>query len=429
MKLFKRKNQLTDETRSFFPSSKIVYGPLLFAGELNPTVSICVDKIANTLSTLPLRLYSYTKGGKKLAVNHDLFKILEKPAYEETPTLWYGTLIRHIILRGNAYIYVSRSGGRIVNLSIVDPTKVTVQRDSNYNKIFVIDGKVYTDRQILHIPYNGKGYNGTLGISPIDLNKDLIKLDSDLLLYINAYFNNSLGTRYAIELGASYPSKPADLDKLYASIVPVLNKYVVGVENSGKPLIPPPDTKLSKIEQTSNVQAQLASLLTMVEKQIAAAFNVPYEVISGENKYGSLEQKQRDFLSNCIKPLGDHICESFEKLLGPQDTNLYVSYDYKNMLETDITSTIDYLTKEVQSGLITINEARNKIGEDSIGPEGDYHFMPSGYVPVTMDNINAYFAKSKIELMNASKTTEEKSEEQTNPFEPTQHSPVGDDKT
>ena len=91
------------------------------------------------------------------------------------------------------------------------------------------------------------------------------------------------------------------------------------------------------------------------------------------------------------------------------------------MLETDITSTIDYLTKEVQSGLITINEARSKIGESSIGPEGDYHFMPSGYVPVTMDNINAYFAKSKIEL--------QKAQEQSNPFEPTQHSPVGDDKT
>lgn len=421
MGLFNRKKTTQpSETRSFFPDSKIVYGPLLFMGETNPTVSTCVDKIANTLSTLPIRLYSYTKSGKRLAVGHELFHVLEKPAYEETPTLWYGTLIRHIVLHGNAFVYIGREKGRIVNLSIVNPTKVTVQRDSNFRKIYVIDGKIYTDREILHIPCPGKGYNGTLGVSPIDTNKELINLDSNLLAYINTYFNNSLGTRYAIKLGDSYPSKPADLDKLYAAIVPVLDKYVTGVQNSGKPLIPPPDTELTKIEQTSNVQAQLASLLTMIEQQIAAAFNVPYEVISGENKYGSLEQRQRDFLSNCIKPLGDHICESFEKLLAPEDTNLFIAYDYKNMLETDITSTIDYLTKEVQSGLITINEARSKIGESSIGPEGDYHFMPSGYVPVTMDNINAYFAKSKIELENA--------KQQTDPFEPTQHSPAGDDK-
>lgn len=419
MNFFKRKKNT--EERMFFPESKIVTGALLFPYEQNPTVSICADKIANTLSTLPLRLYSYTKSGKKLAVGHELFQVLQRPAYEETPTLWFGTLIRHILLRGNAFIYISRSSGKIVNLSLVDPTKVIVQRDNGYRKIFLIDGRVYTERDILHIPYNGKGYNGTLGVSPIDVNRELIKLDNDLLTYINAYFNNSLGTRYSIELGESYSTKPTDLDKTYAAIVPILNKYVNGVQNSGKPLIPPPDSKLTKLEQTSNVQAELTSLLQMVESQIAASFNVPYEIISGENKYGSLEQKQRDFLCNCIQPLGDHICESFEKLLLPSDTNLFVAYDYKNMLTTDVASTIDYLSKEVQSGLMTINEARSKLGEDSIGPEGDFHFMPSGYVPVTMDNINAYFAKSKIELENAQK--------QSDPFEPTQHNPSGDDKS
>lgn len=418
MNLFNRRNK-KEETRDFFPETRIVFGPLLFSGENNPTVSACVDKISNTLSILPIDLYAHTKNGKKLAVSHELFPILNKPNFDETPTLFYGTIIRHILLRGNAYIYIGRNKGKIVSLTIVDPYKITVQRDSNFNKIFLIDGNIYTEREILHIPYNGAGYNGTLGISPVDTHKELIQLDNDLLQYINVYFNNSLGNRYAIELGASYPNKPQDLDKLYAAITPVLNKYVTGVNNAGKPLIPPPDSKLTKIEQTSNVQAQLNSLLLMVERQIAEAFGVPYEVISGENKYGSLEQKQQDFLQNCIQPLGNHICESFEKLIYPMDSKLFISYDYSHMLKTSFKDTVDYLAKEVQSGLISTNEARSKLGMESIGPEGDYFWLPANLIPMTEENIQSILAKSKLALKEAEQLDVEKLDE---------HSPLGDDK-
>ena len=410
-----------NENRSFIPETTVVMSPLIFKSELNPTVSACVNKICNTLSVLPLQLYAHTKTGKRLAISNPLFRVLEDPAYEETPTLFYNSLIRCILLKGNGYAYISRNkNGEIISLSIIDPNKVKVSRDENYRKLFNVNGKVYTEREVLHIPYNGPGYNGTIGVSPIETNKELIDLDNTLLAYIQTYFNNSVGQRYSVKLGDSYSNKTVDMDKTYAALIPVINKYVTGARNAGKIMLPPPDSELVKLDQTSNVQAELSSLLNMIERQIAAAFNIPYEIINSESsKYNSLEMKQNDFLSNCIQPLGQHICESFEKLIPPDDTALFVAYEYKNLLTTDTKTTIDYLRAEVQSGLLTVNEARSKLGLQDIGSSGDYYFIPSNLVPLTDENIQAYMAKSKAALAETPITESEKTEE---------HNPAGDDK-
>lgn len=404
------------EKRDFLPHSWNTYSPIVFNSENDPIVSACIDKIVNTLSVLPIRLYSHTKSGKVQAVNHWLFDILEHPAVEETPTLFYSSLLKQLLFTGNAYVYLCRdSKGNIVTTKLVDSRRVRVTRTEDYHKIFTIDGNIYTERDILHIPYM-EGYNGTVGASPIDLNKELINLHQALLLYINNYFNNSVGSRLAIQFGESWGNKPGEMERLYSTIIPYLNKFVIGPNNAGKPMIPPPDTKIENIQQSSNVQAELSSLLLMIEKQIAQCFNVPYEILdSSQSKYNSLEQKQIDFLQCCILPLGNHISESYEKLLLPADRNLFIEYSYSNMLKSDFKSTVDYLAKEVQSGLMTINEARSKLEMPSVEPEvGDILWQSANLIPATKENVESILAKSKLALDELNNKVDE-------------HSPIGDD--
>ena len=409
--IFRRKK------RSFFPNEgNYARTPLLFPAEKNPTVSACVDKISKTLSTLPLQLYQSTKNGMQLAKGNPLFLALEDPAVEETPTLFNRTWIRILLLRGNAYLYIHRnSRGDVLGFSIIDPDKIRLERGEDGRKRFYVGGEYHTERDILHIPYPGAGYNGTIGKSPVELHRELIELDNTLLTYIGNYFDNSVGSRLVINLGSSYPQRKAAMDQLYAEIVPVMNKFVLGAANAGKPMISLPDSTISKVDQTSNVQAELKSLLFMVEKQIAqSCFGVPFEILDSEaSKYDSLETKQNDFLASCIQPLGDHICESFEKLLSPAEKLRYtVRYEYKNLLTTNTKDTVDYLTKEFQSGALTMNEVRKKLGMEDMGPAGDVHFIPSNLMPLTMENVDAYMAKSKLALEQAQG-----------------HNPNGDDKS
>ena len=402
--------------RAFFPETQsVVRGALLFPGDKNPTVAACVDKISKTLSSLPLNLYQNTKNGMKLATGNPLFLALANPSFEETPTLFNRTWIRFLLYKGNAFLYKLRdSKGNIIGFSIVDPNKVEVRRNEYNRKIYTIDGRVYTDEHILHIPYPGPGYNGTTGKSPIEVHKDLVELDNQLLTYISTYFDNSVGSRLVINLGNSYPQRKGTMEQLYAEIVPVMNKFVLGAANAGKPMIGLPDSTIGKVDQTSNAQAQLKSLVQMVEHQIAqSCFGVPYEILDSEaSKYDSLESKQNDFLASCIQPLGDHICESFEKLLSPGERlNHTIRYEYKNLLTTNTKDTVDYLTKEFTNGALTMNEVRKKLGMEDMGPAGDVHFIPSNLMPLTQENIDAYMAKNKLALQQAS-----------------EHNPQGDDK-
>lgn len=405
--------------RAFFPETQggtQLLSVSLYTEETNPTVNICVNKIANTLSQTKLSLYVRKSGGGRTpAVFNPLFGVIKKPAIEETPTLFYATMIKHLLLKGNAYIYLARNeAGEIVAFSLINPDMVLIHRNSSFKKYFTIDRRNYTEREILHIPYPNS-YNGTKGISPVVTSRELIDLDNELLTYTKKYFQNTLGSRMALEIGESYNKE--ELDKLYAKITPILNKYVIGANNAGKVMVPPPDMKFNKIEQTSNVEGELSSLIERVERLIAQSFSVPYDLITGENKYNSLELRQANFLSECIAPLGNHICESFAQLLDPKDSNLYFAYDYKTLLLTDTKTTVETLTRELGWGLISINEARAKLEMDSIGEAGDYQFFGAGYIPVTIENIQAFFAKSKLALQQASQIQDS-----------TEHSPAGDDK-
>ncbi len=410
--IFRRKDQ-----RSFVPETASgVHTPLLFKAEQNPTVSACIDKISKTLATLPIKVFEKTSDGNlRLASNSDLYLTLQDPSVEETPVLFYSTWIKYLYYKGNAFLFRNfSSSGRLVGYSIVNPNKVDVSRDENtLRKMYRIGGKYYTDREILHIPYPGPGYNGTIGLSPVNYYHDLIDLDNSLLSYVRNYFDNSVGSRIYLKLGSTYPARKANMEQLYAEIIPVFNKFVLGAANAGKPMIGLPDSDIGKVDQPSNVQAQLKTVMDMVERQIAqTVFSMPYELINSEaSKYDSLETKQNDFLASCIEPLGNHICQSFAKELTPAEQIRYqINYEYKNLLTTNTTQTVDYLTKEFLSGALTMNEMRKKLGMESMGDAGDYHFIPANLMPLTMENINAYMAKSKIAI------------------EESQHSPAGDDK-
>ena len=395
--IFKRAQQ-----RSLFPdSSNQTAVPLYFNSENNPTVAACVNKISKTLAQLPLQLYEYTKNGMRLATGHSLYMSLINPAVEETPYLFYSMLYRLLYYRGNVFLFKNWSGSRIVGFQLIHPDRVRVDRLNNVTKTYTIDGKTYTDREILHIPYPGVGYNGTVGTSPINVYRELIDLDNRLLAYTGNYFDNSVGSRVLINLGSSYPLRRNDMDKLYAEIVPVVNKFIQGPGNAGKPMIGLPDSTISKVDQTSNVQADLKSLISYVEHSIAqTVFGIPYEVLdSAASKYDSLESKQNDFLESCIKPLGDHIRQSFESCLPAGDRSRYViRYEYKNLLTTNTLQTVDALAKEFQTGMLTMNEVRKKLGMDDIGSAGDVHFVPANLMPLTEENINAYMATNKVAM-------------------------------
>ena len=119
------------QKRELFPNNtENVRFPLLFPADKNPTVAACIDKISKTIAKLPLRVYERTDDGLRVANNHNLYFALEDPSTEETPTMFYSTMIRFLYHKGNAYLFKIRgSNDRIVGFTNIDPRKQVLQRE------------------------------------------------------------------------------------------------------------------------------------------------------------------------------------------------------------------------------------------------------------------------------------------------------------
>ena len=368
---------------------------------VNPTSEACIRKVVSTISALKIDLYTHRKGGgRALMYAHPLGQALRNPDPQITPMQFYAG-VADDIMRGNAYIHIVRMGGAIVLQKLSRPDVVLTAEGGR--KLFAYGAERWKEKDVLHIPYPfdlvkvNSSFDVYKGRAPAEKYADLISLDNALHAYIKMYFANSPGKRVVLEAGEKYKDKKAD--EFYALVAPLLQKYVIGAQNSGKVLIPPADTKLVALDATQNLYSDIKSLKELTERQIAQGYGVPYSLISEQNKYDSLEANQLQLMADTIEPLGIQIEQSFNRLLDPSDTALYCKYDYKAMLQSDLKTTIDYLAKEVASGLLTLNEARDSLDLDAV-EAGDLTLIPANLYPLTLANAEAIFAQSKLALHN-----------------------------
>lgn len=399
-----RKKNTSGEVRQFYPLLNQIWGTGLFAPEKNLAVDNAVSLIANTISALPLRLYTYTKNGRQEAWWHPVAKLIRDPAVEESGVLFWKTIIRSMLCTGNGYIFLHRSKGEIVALEVIDPMLIRVERSESGRKRFVITGErggVFSDHDVLQICYFGEGYTGSIGMSPARVHSATVKKNDLIAEYIAIFFQRGIGSRLLVDLDSDEfkPGSPK-MDKLIQELNAYMNQWVYGTENAGRTIIAPPGTKISKLEMSNNMQGQVLELYQDSCNEVYRIFNVPAEIIdSRQSKYGSLEQKNADFLNRCIKPLCIHIAQTLAKgLLAPEDqANMFLEYDYTGLLETDPAKKAEYELKLFHGGMLTLNEFREVLGWGPVKDEteGETRWVPSNLVPLTAENIRAYLAKSK----------------------------------
>lgn len=412
-----RKKKSTEE-RSFYPYISQIFGSSVFAPEFNPTVDTCISLISGTISTLPLSLYVHTKNGLREAWGHDIAKLLRDPAIEESYTLFWRTAIRHMLIKGNCFLFIHRYEGVPVSLEIIDPMTIRVDRFPDGRRQYIITGErggVFTDRDVCMISYPDESYNGLLSMSPCDVHRNLIKTNDLIREYIAIYFQKGAGSRFLVTLDKdTYQPGAAKTEKLVQEFAQYFNKFVRGRENLSSAIVTPPGSTISTIALDSNDHSQVEKLLNQSNAEIARIMNIPPEVLwSEQSKYNSLSQKMTDFYTQCIHPLARHITEILEKsLLRPEERGRFViKYDYTSLLESDIKEKTELLVKKFHAGILTLNEVREQLDLSNVenDVEGNTRFLPSNLLPLTEENIKAILAKSKLALQESEAGVKDKS--------------------
>ena len=159
------------------------YGASLSGKSVTPTSAIqvsavyaCVRVIAETVASLPLHVYEATDSGSRKASEHPLYRLLhDEPNAEMTSFVWRETMLSHLLLDGNSYCQIIRSGrSGIIGLYPLLPDRMAVDRDSKGKLTYTYttsDGKLayLAPEDVLHIP--GLGFDGVMGYSPIALER------------------------------------------------------------------------------------------------------------------------------------------------------------------------------------------------------------------------------------------------------------------
>lgn len=405
MKLFNKfEIRALPKTKDTLP--KILNNYSLFTNTANATVLACKSMIIDSVSTLPVNLFFRKNDGERIkAYNHSLFYLLKyKPNFEEPSSMFLSRLFNDLLESGNAYIYKQFDDNyNIIALYLLSAKYMTVTRDTFTNqKIFTYNGNKYNSDQILHIP--GKYYDGTIGKGLEVIARDAISLANRLDDYTRYYFENKLsGGRLTVDINDYVKDNRLEAEAVKEYIEEVsryLNVNYSGEENAGKALITPPGAKIDTLEDGNNHDAQLLGLKELQEKIICKIFDIPWDIYNGDNKYNSLEQRNELFKARTLNFWTDRVETYLNLMLSSyEQERYYFQFNYNNFLKTDLKSRVETYIKQLQNGLLTINEIREKENLTSIDDEiGDVRFIPNTFIPLTQENVEAYLASSKMKL-------------------------------
>ena len=143
------------------------------------TVLACARVIAEGLAQVPLKLFRARDGGRVPASDHPLARLLEEAPNEwQTPFEFIEQIVLHLVLCGNAFVFVNRSLGPIAELLPYEPERVRVHRDGYALTYEIATGDGPTIRvpgaEMWHL--RGPSWNGWMGLEGVRLAREAIGL-------------------------------------------------------------------------------------------------------------------------------------------------------------------------------------------------------------------------------------------------------------
>ena len=349
-------------------------------------VYACVRVIAETIASLPFHVYETTESGSRKATEHPLYRIIhDEPNSEMTSFILRETMLSHLLLYGNAYCQIIRTGrDKVASLYPLLPDHMEVDRDASGRLTYTYttsDGKrwLLDSRDVLHIP--GLGFDGIMGYSPIALEKSAIGLGIAAEEYGSKFFSN--GARPSGIL--THPNTVKDPAALRASWNAAYgsstNASRVAVLEEGMSFIP-----LS----LPNNEAQFLETRKFQVSEIARIFRVPPHMIGDLDRatFSNIEHQSISFAVHTIRPWLVRIEQAMNRALisEKEKGRFYVQFNLDGLMRGDYKSRMEGYAIARQNGWMSANDIRelenlNPI-TDTIG--GDEYLVNGNMIPISV---------------------------------------------
>ena len=286
------------------------------------TVLACVRVLANGLCQVPFRVYREVEGRRLLAREHPLFILLwRKPNGWQTSFEFRETLAYHLLLCGNAFVFVNRVGlaREVRELVPIVPGRVEVKQNADLTLSYRVRGENgrFTDfpqEAIWHLRL--AAWNGWMGLESVKLAREAVGLSMALEQSQAETEKNGFGIsgNYAVE--GNLP------EEKFHFLAAWLDRHLPGGDRYGKPLIT--DQGASFIQTVmSAVDKQLVESRKHQIEEVCRAFGVMPIMVGHADKTATYASAEQMFLAHVVHSLAPH----YERIEQSADVNLLSDRD------------------------------------------------------------------------------------------------------
>lgn len=251
----------------------------------NSAVFRSVDLISGVMGSLPLFVVDErAQAGVEPATSHPLYNILLHRPNGWQNAFQFKQLLQHwALVHGNGCALIVRSGGRVVAMHPIQPTRVRIEQNADFSLRYEVtrpDGSylVLPASDVLHI--RGPSDDGIRGLSRVRLAADLIQIGIDSQLAAARVFKNGM----MVGGNLKHPGQlsPEAFERLKASMADR-----TGAEHAGKWIITEEGMEAKPFASTA-VDAQLVELRAAVVEDIGRVFGVPRPLLGvDDTSWGS----------------------------------------------------------------------------------------------------------------------------------------------
>ena len=375
-------------------------------------VYACVRVIAETIASLPLHIYEATDAGSRKANEHPLYRLLhDEPNTEMTSFIWREVMLSHLLLYGNSYCQILRSGrSKIVGLYPLLPDHMAVDRDTKGKLTYTYttsEGRtvLLAPEDVLHIP--GLGFDGVMGYSPIALEKAAIGLGIAAEEYGSKFFQN--GARPSGIL--THPNTVKDPASLRAS----WNAAYGGSSNASRVAVLEEGMTFVPLSMPNN-EAQFLETRKFQVTEICRIFRVPPHMIGDLERatFSNIESQNISFAVHTIRPWLVRIEQAINKTLIPENEKgrYYVQFNIDGLMRGDYKSRMEGYAIARQNGWMSANDIRALENLNPISEEegGNAYLVNGNMIPISLAGLGVLLGlatQSEAEPAEEEPATEE----------------------
>lgn len=325
-----------------------------------PVVQESIKKIAGTIAGLPIELCQKQNNVNNFIEDYRLFILnTENNTYSTSYQLKY-QIVEDLLLYGKSYAYIERKGTKIVGLHHIKYETVTEKNAVNENGVIIDKTYNYTlnnmvqtknSYDILEINSGSKGILNSKKLLELIINHD------DMLSNTLQNFTAPSGI-----LKSQNRLTQVAIDRMRES----WQKLYSGSNNAGKTIIleeglsyqPLNDIDLNKLQSSDTKK----SFIDDVERLF--------------NLYGI--SSDSEFLKYTITPLISCIESALTSsllLTKEKESNYKFIFNTEEIIRADEKTRVETVTMALSAGLLTINEARERLGENPFILDSEKSFL------------------------------------------------------